>query len=135
MPDRQEHPESARDDTSGGDTDHCGHVDEPVRDQGSNHDLDAESGTDQEGSLRDVAANRTGLEPDPSGVTGGIAFWGSSFVAGPQGEVLARAGEIGSQVLIASLDLDHAEAVRRIWPYLRDRRIDAYEGLLRRYLD
>jgi N-carbamoylputrescine amidase len=82
-----------------------------------------------------VVANRIGLEPDPSGATGGIAFWGSSFMAGPQGEVLASAGESESQTLVASLDLGHAEDVRRIWPYLRDRRIDAYQGLLRRYLD
>jgi N-carbamoylputrescine amidase len=85
--------------------------------------------------LHVVAANRTGLEPDPSGATGGIEFWGSSFVAGPQGEVIVMAGEHGSQVIVADLDMAHAEDVRRIWPYLRDRRIDAYEGLLRRYLD
>lgn len=82
-----------------------------------------------------VVANRTGHEPDPSGVTAGIRFWGSSFIAGPQGEILAQAGTDQPEVLVADLDLVRSEAVRRIWPYLRDRRIDAYQDLLKRYID
>jgi len=79
-----------------------------------------------------LVCNRTGHEPDPSGASAGIQFWGSSFVAGPQGEILA---EIGSDpaVLVADVDLDRTEQVRRIWPFLRDRRIDAYADLLKRY--
>ena len=82
-----------------------------------------------------VVANRTGFEADPSGQGRGIQFWGSSFAAGPQGELLAMAPTDAPEVLIQTLDLARSEAVRRIWPYLRDRRIDAYDGLLRRYLD
>ena len=81
-----------------------------------------------------LAANRVGLEPDPSGQTRGAEFWGSSFVCGPQGEILARAST-DPQVLLADLDKGRCETVRRIWPFLRDRRIDAYEPLLRRYDD
>ncbi|OGK96895.1 MAG: acyltransferase, partial [Candidatus Rokubacteria bacterium RBG_16_73_20] len=72
-----------------------------------------------------LVANRTGHEPDPSGRTDGIRFWGSSFVAGPQGEILAEAAD-DPAVLVAELDLGRSEEVRRIWPYLRDRRVDAY---------
>lgn len=79
-----------------------------------------------------IACNRVGHEPDPSGASEGIQFWGSSFVAGPQGEILAEAGNDPS-VLVADIDLDRCEPVRRIWPFLRDRRIDAYADLLRRY--
>nr|MDQ2693985.1 acyltransferase [Pseudomonadota bacterium] len=82
-----------------------------------------------------LAVNRVGHEPDPSGQTAGALFWGSSFVAGPQGEILASAPSDRPAVLVAEVDLARSEAVRRIWPYLRDRRIDAYEGLLKRYLD
>ena len=82
-----------------------------------------------------LACNRVGLEPDPSGQTPGSLFWGSSFIAGPQGEILTSAPADRPAVLIAELDLQRSEQVRRIWPYLRDRRIDAYEGLLKRYLD
>jgi N-carbamoylputrescine amidase len=81
-----------------------------------------------------LAANRVGYEPDPSGQSGGAEFWGSSFVCGPQGEMLGRASG-DPEVLVADLDLGRCEAVRRIWPFLRDRRIDAYDALLRRYDD
>ncbi|MFP4244154.1 MAG: carbon-nitrogen hydrolase [Ectothiorhodospira sp.] len=82
-----------------------------------------------------AACNRVGFEPDPSGVTAGSRFWGSSFVCGPQGEFLARAPEDEEAVLTVDLDLQHSEAVRRIWPFLRDRRIDAYGELLKRFRD
>lgn len=82
-----------------------------------------------------ASVNRTGFEADPSGATAGSRFWGSSFVCGPQGEFLARAPEDRETVLIAEVDMARAEQVRRIWPYLRDRRIDAYQDLLRRYRD
>ncbi|MDI3261554.1 MAG: carbon-nitrogen hydrolase [Fulvimonas sp.] len=82
-----------------------------------------------------MACNRTGFEADPSGVGAGIRFWGSSFVAGPQGEFLARAGTDGRELLIAEIDLARSEHVRRIWPFLRDRRIDAYGDLLKRFRD
>ncbi len=81
-----------------------------------------------------LACNRVGFEPDPSGHTAGIRFWGASFVAGPQGEMVATAEEQAA-VLIADLDMARSEAVRRIWPYLRDRRIDAYQALSLRYRD
>jgi N-carbamoylputrescine amidase len=80
-----------------------------------------------------LACNRVGHEPDPSGASDGIRFWGSSFVAGPQGEILAESGSDSPAVLIADIDLNRTEAVRRIWPFLRDRRIDAYADLLKRY--
>ena len=79
-----------------------------------------------------VVANRVGHEADPSGASGGIDFWGSSFIAGAQGELLAETGR-DATVLTADLDLDRSEAVRRIWPFFRDRRIDAYADLLKRY--
>lgn len=82
-----------------------------------------------------VVANRVGHEPDPSGATRGQTFWGSSFVAGPQGEILAQAGAEKSQVLVAEVDLARSEQVRRWWPFLRDRRIDAYGDLLKRLRD
>lgn len=82
-----------------------------------------------------LACNRTGFEADPSGHTEGIQFWGSSFVAGPQGEILALASADAPSVLVTEIDLHRSEQVRRIWPYLRDRRIDAYEELMRRYRD
>jgi N-carbamoylputrescine amidase len=80
-----------------------------------------------------LVCNRTGFEPDSSGVTDGIRFWGSSFIAGPQGEILAQAGTDKAELLIAQLDSQRSEAVRRIWPFLRDRRIDAYNDLLLRF--
>jgi N-carbamoylputrescine amidase len=80
-----------------------------------------------------LSCNRTGFEADPSGNGPGILFWGTSFVAGPQGEVLARAREDADELLLATVDLGRSEAVRRIWPFLRDRRIDAYSELTLRY--
>ena len=82
-----------------------------------------------------LVANRTGFEPNPDGVTAGSRFWGNSFITGPQGEMLAEAGNDASEILVAELDLNRGETVRRIWPFLRDRRIDAYEDLCRRYID
>ncbi len=82
-----------------------------------------------------VSVNRVGYEPDPSGVTGGISFWGNSFVAGPQGEMLAEAGNEGEDLLLVDIDLQRSEAVRRIWPFLRDRRTDAYGNIVRRFID
>jgi N-carbamoylputrescine amidase len=82
-----------------------------------------------------LVCNRFGFEPDPCAQTAGILFWGSSFIAGPQGEILASASTDQPVVLLAEVDLARSEQVRRIWPYLRDRRIDAYGGLLQRYLD
>ncbi|HET7650763.1 MAG TPA: carbon-nitrogen hydrolase [Gammaproteobacteria bacterium] len=82
-----------------------------------------------------VVANRVGREADPSGSSTGIRFWGSSFACGPQGEMLVQAGTDAPDVLMAELDMGRSEAVRRIWPYLRDRRIDAYPDLLKRFRD
>ncbi len=82
-----------------------------------------------------VAVNRVGHEPDPSGHTGGIHFWGSSFVAGPQGEIVYRASETEEEQKVIDIDIDHSEHVRRWWPFLRDRRIDEYNGLERRFMD
>lgn len=82
-----------------------------------------------------LAVNRVGFEPSPTPGNRGIAFWGSSFIAGPQGEFLARAGTDEPELLVCDVDLARSEAVRRIWPFLRDRRIDAYGDLLKRYRD
>lgn len=82
-----------------------------------------------------IAVNRVGLEPDWTGVTGGIQFWGQSFVAGPQGEVLYLAPSDREVNAVIDIDTARTEAVRRIWPFFRDRRIDAYAGLTQRYLD
>ncbi|WNL44504.1 carbon-nitrogen hydrolase [Dyella sp. BiH032] len=82
-----------------------------------------------------LACNRTGYEPDPAGVGAGIQFWGTSFVAGPQGEFLARAGTDQRELLVVEIDMARSEHVRRIWPFLRDRRIDAYGDLLKRFRD
>ncbi|MFC4727494.1 carbon-nitrogen hydrolase [Coralloluteibacterium thermophilus] len=81
-----------------------------------------------------LSCNRIGHEPSPLGASG-IDFWGSSHVLGPQGEVLAEASTDRPQILRAEVDLGRSEQVRRIWPFLRDRRIDAYGDLLRRYRD
>ena len=81
-----------------------------------------------------VTVNRVGHEADPSAVTGGIQFWGSSFIAGPQGELLFEAPADQECTQIISVDMHRSEQVRRWWPFLRDRRIDAYDGLLRRYI-
>ena len=82
-----------------------------------------------------VSVNRVGHEPDPSGQTNGILFWGNSFVAGPQGELLAQASNDRPENLVVEVDLERSENVRRWWPFLRDRRIDAYEGIVKRFLD
>ncbi|MDE6229431.1 MAG: carbon-nitrogen hydrolase [Muribaculaceae bacterium] len=82
-----------------------------------------------------VAVNRTGFEPDPSGATDGIQFWGSSFVAGPQGEILYQSPVDAEDLALVDIDLTRSEQVRRWWPFLRDRRIDAYSGLTSRFLD
>ncbi|MBR6104807.1 MAG: carbon-nitrogen hydrolase [Paludibacteraceae bacterium] len=80
-----------------------------------------------------VTVNRTGFETDPSGVTGGIPFWGSSFVAGPQGEIIAQASTDKAENLIVDVNLAHAEDVRRIWPFFRDRRIDYFDDITKRF--
>lgn len=81
-----------------------------------------------------VAVNRVGFEPDPSKQTNGIQFWGSSFVAGPQGELLYRAPDNKEALALVDIDLQHSEQVRRWWPFLRDRRIDQYGDLLKRFI-
>jgi N-carbamoylputrescine amidase len=81
-----------------------------------------------------LVANRVGHEPDPTRQTEGSRFWGHSFVAGPQGEFLARAGD-GAEVLVVDVDLQRSENVRRWWPFLRDRRVDAYGDLTKRFRD
>lgn len=80
-----------------------------------------------------VAVNRVGYEPDPSRQTDGIQFWGSSFVAGPQGEIYYRASDNEEESVIVNIDLDHSENVRRWWPFLRDRRIENYGDLTKRF--
>ena len=82
-----------------------------------------------------VTVNRTGHEADPSGVTGGIAFWGNSFVCGPQGELTARAQAREEEILLVEIDMERCENVRRWWPFLRDRRIDKYNDITQRYID
>ena len=82
-----------------------------------------------------IAVNRVGHEPDPSGQTKGIRFWGSSFVAGPQGELLYRASNDKEERIVVSIDMHHSEQVRRWWPFLRDRRIDSYTDITRRFID
>ena len=82
-----------------------------------------------------VAVNRVGFEPDPSSQTGGINFWGSSFVAGPQGELLCRASNNSEEKVLVDVDLERSENVRRWWPFLRDRRIEEYSGITRRFID
>ena len=82
-----------------------------------------------------LVCNRTGFENSPGGQGSGIRFWGNSFIAGPQGEVLAQAAADQAELLVARLDMQRSEQVRRIWPYLRDRRIDAYQDLLLRFRD
>lgn len=82
-----------------------------------------------------VAVNRVGHEPDPSGQTHGIKFWGSSFVAGPQGEILGQASTEQAEDLLVEVDLSHSENVRRWWPFLRDRRIEEFYDLTKRFRD
>ena len=85
--------------------------------------------------LHVVTVNRVGLESDPSGQTNGIQFWGSSFVAGPQGELIYRAPNDTEDCQVIDIDMERSEQVRRWWPFLRDRRIDYYSDLDKRYLD
>jgi N-carbamoylputrescine amidase len=80
-----------------------------------------------------VSCNRVGHEVDPSGETGGIQFWGNSFVAGPQGEILAQASNQQEENLLVDINLARSEQVRRIWPFFRDRRIDFYEDITKRW--
>lgn len=82
-----------------------------------------------------IAVNRVGHEEDPSGQTNGILFWGTSFVSGPQGEIVYEACDDDEESIIVEMDMDHSEQVRRWWPFLRDRRIEEYEGITRRFLD
>ncbi len=82
-----------------------------------------------------VAVNRVGHEPDPSGQTRGITFWGTSFVAGPQGEIFYEASTDEEESIIVDIDMYHSEQVRRWWPFLRDRRIEEYGGITKRYID
>ena len=82
-----------------------------------------------------IAVNRTGHEPDPSGQTKGISFWGSSFVAGPQGEMIFRAPKDEDASVVLDIDIAHSEQVRRWWPFLRDRRIDRYGEITKRFID
>lgn len=82
-----------------------------------------------------IAVNRTGHEPDPTGQTNGITFWGSSFVCGPQGELLHRSPTDTEEVAVVAIDLCRSENVRRWWPFLRDRRIEYFAPLSRRFID
>ena len=85
--------------------------------------------------LHVVSVNRTGYEPDPSGQTNGITFWGNSFVAGPQGEILWQASSEREEVQIVEIDMKRSEQVRRWWPFFRDRRIDAFGDITKRFID
>jgi N-carbamoylputrescine amidase len=82
-----------------------------------------------------VAVNRVGHEPDPSQQTAGIQFWGTSFVCGPQGEIIYEASDDDEESIIVEMDMDRGEQVRRWWPFLRDRRIDEYSEITKRYID
>jgi N-carbamoylputrescine amidase len=82
-----------------------------------------------------ISVNRIGHENDPSGQTRGIQFWGNSFVSGPQGEIIAQASNDKEENLVVEIDLKRSEEVRRWWPFLRDRRIDAYDDLAKRFID
>ena len=82
-----------------------------------------------------IAVNRVGHEPDPSRQTDGILFWGNSFVAGPQGELLAVASADKEENLVVRIDIERSEQVRRWWPFMRDRRIESYESILKRFCD
>lgn len=81
-----------------------------------------------------ISVNRVGYEPDPSGATGGISFWGNSFVAGPQGELLFKASNENEQNTVVEIDMERSENVRRIWPFFRDRRIENYGDINKRFL-
>lgn len=85
--------------------------------------------------LHVLSVNRTGYEPDPSGQTNGITFWGNSFVAGPQGELLWQASNDKEEIKILEIDMKRSEQVRRWWPFFRDRRIDAFGDITKRFID
>ena len=85
--------------------------------------------------LHVIAVNRVGYEADPSGVTNGIQFWGNSFVAGPQGEIIAKASNSDEELMVVDINLSRTEEVRRMWPFFRDRRIDAFGDLVKRWRD
>ncbi|MFZ4581445.1 MAG: carbon-nitrogen hydrolase [Paludibacter sp.] len=85
--------------------------------------------------LHVISCNRVGYEPDPSGVTNGIQFWGSSFVVGPQGEIISSASNNNEENIVLDIDLNRTEEVRRMWPFFRDRRIDAYGDITKRWLE
>ena len=85
--------------------------------------------------LHVISVNRVGYEPDPSNQTNGIQFWGSSFVAGPQGEILWRGSDDKEENQLVEIDLKRSEDVRRIWPFFRDRRIDAFSEITKRFID
>jgi len=85
--------------------------------------------------LHVLTCNRTGYEADPSGATNGIQFWGNSFVAGPQGEIIAQATNNTEENIMLDIDLNRTESVRRMWPFFRDRRIDAFDDLTKRWRD
>ena len=85
--------------------------------------------------LHVISVNRVGHESDPSGVTNGIQFWGNSFVAGPQGEIISQANNTSEELMLVDIDLNRTEAVRRMWPFFRDRRVDAFEDITKRWRD
>ncbi|MCH5319155.1 MAG: carbon-nitrogen hydrolase [Paramuribaculum sp.] len=85
--------------------------------------------------LHVITVNRVGEEADPTQRTGGIKFWGTSFVAGPQGELIYQASDNKEEIALIDIDLSRTETVRKWWPFLRDRRIDAYDGLNKRFID
>ena len=85
--------------------------------------------------LHVISVNRVGHELDPSGVTKGIQFWGNSFVAGPQGEIIAEANNTTEELIVVDIDLNRTEAVRRMWPFFRDRRVDAFGDITKRWRD
>ena len=82
-----------------------------------------------------ISVNRVGWEEDPSHQTNGIQFWGSSFVVGPQGEILELLSDEKEEIAVVEVSLERSESVRRIWPFLRDRRIDSYGDIVKRYRD
>lgn len=85
--------------------------------------------------LHVISVNRVGHETDPSGATNGIQFWGNSFVAGPQGEIIANASDKNEELMLVDIDLSGTEKVRRMWPFFRDRRIDAFGDIVNRWID
>ena len=85
--------------------------------------------------LHVISVNRVGHEVDPSGATNGIQFWGNSFVAGPQGEIIVKASDKNEEIMVVEIDLSKTESVRRMWPFFRDRRIDAFGEIVNRWID